>query len=77
MASSRGSAWRDAQDAERLAFLLGDLDERRRTIRVQAWHEGSWGAVYDEVTAMRDVLAEARAIVAGLHSELVEKARGA
>jgi len=75
MTNSRAPEWHDAHEAERLVFLLGDLDERRRVIRRQAWHEGSWGAVYDEATAMRETIRELQERIGATYAALMERAK--
>jgi hypothetical protein len=41
---------------EDILAMIARLDDRRRVIRAQAWHQGSFMAIYEEATAMRDEL---------------------
>lgn len=66
MTNSNCTAWQNVRNVEDLLALVNQVDERRRVIRKQAWHEGSWRAVFEEATAMRaelntlhDLLADA------------------
>lgn len=72
MTTSRCEAWDRVRAAEELLALLCVLAGRCQVIRVQAWHEGSWSAVFAEATAMRDELGELKgelsAVWAGLHA---------
>ena len=58
MPSSRGEEWERVRGLENVMALLDGVDERRRVIREQAWHEGSFDAIFEEATAMRDDLAQ-------------------
>ena len=58
MTSSRAEAWERVRSLENLLALLDGVDERRRVIREQAWHEGSFDAIFEEATAMRDDLTQ-------------------
>jgi hypothetical protein len=53
-----------------LLALVEIVDERRKVIRVQAWHEGNWTAVYQEATAMKKELEELKAVLSARWEEL-------
>ena len=75
MTNSRDCRWRDVREAERILFLLGELDERRAVIKRQAWHEGSFDAIWHEASAMRPIIAELKTLVGATYDALIEKAR--
>ena len=56
--NSRSKGWDNVRTIEDLLALLASIDDRRRVIRIHAWREGSWDAVYQESTAMRHELAQ-------------------
>jgi hypothetical protein len=76
MASSRDEKWERVRGLENLLALLDGIDERRRVIREQAWHEGSFDAIFEEATAMRDDLARLKAQLSERWETLMEEARG-
>jgi hypothetical protein len=61
---------------EDVQALLDRVDERRQVIRAQAWHEGSFDAIYEEATRMKGDLAALKAALAARWEELVAGARG-
>ena len=75
MTNSGSDAWQLARVAESLKFMLGDLEDRRKTIRLHAWHESSWRVVYQESTAMKATVNEMQATLSELCTILEEKAR--
>lgn len=76
LAPSRGRAWERVREVEELMAFLACVDERRGVVRVHAWREGDWGAVFEEVSAMRGELEELRAGLSQLWGELMDEARG-
>jgi hypothetical protein len=72
---SQSEAWRRVRALEDVLALLAEVDDQRRVIRIQAWHEGSWERVYLEATAMRATLARMREILAARWEELIGDAR--
>ena len=76
MASSRDEKWERVRGLENLLALLDGVDERRRVIREQAWHEGSFDAIFEEATAMRDDLARLKAQLSERWETLMGEARG-
>ena len=74
MTNSVSREWHLARRAEDCLFLLGDLDDRRKTIRVQAWHEGDWATVYKEATEMKATVATMRKELAELFEALAKEA---
>lgn len=73
---SRGEAWERVRSIEDAQALLDRVDERRRVIRIQAWREGSFDAIFEEATQMREDLGRLRETLAGRWAELMDEARG-
>ena len=44
--------WKTEREGLDVKALLLDLEDRRKLIKEQAFHEGSWDAVFDEACAM-------------------------
>ncbi len=76
MNSSRSSVWLRVRRLEDVLAALAAVDDRRRVIRVQAWNEGDWGTVFAEATAMKEDLADLKALLACRWQELFDDARG-
>jgi coenzyme F420-reducing hydrogenase delta subunit len=62
---SRSQAWEHVRLLENILARLGRARQRSNVIRIHAWREGSFDAIFDEVTAqakeldcIRDVLSE-------------------
>ena len=73
---SRSNAWNRVRDLEDVQALLERVDERRRVIRVQAWNEGSYDAIYEEATRMKEDLAQLKQALAVRWEVLVNQAQG-
>lgn len=75
MKASRGRAWQRVQSLEELLALVGQVEERRRVIRRQAWREGSWQQVFIEATEQGKSLARLRAALSERWHELMDEAQ--
>jgi len=75
-APSRSEVWARVRDLEDVLALLAWVDDRRRVIRIQAWREGNWEAVYAEATAMQQDLQELRTLLAARWDKLFARAKG-
>ena len=73
---SRCQGWERVRTLEDVLALLSQVDDRRRVIRAQAWNEGDWGTVYAEATAMREELAQLKALLSGRWKELFDSVTG-
>lgn len=78
MMSSKSELWQAERQTLDLLAILARVDHRRAVIRRQAWQRPgeSWGAVYDETTAMRAEIAELRAQMSECWQRLSTMARG-
>jgi len=63
------------QSLEELLALVGQVEERRRVIRRQAWREGSWQQVFIEATEQGKSLARLRAALSERWHELMDEAQ--
>lgn len=52
MMSSRNKQWDKVRALEDLLAMVARIDDRRKVIRAQSWHQGSFRAIYEEATAM-------------------------
>jgi len=73
---SRSDEWERVRELEDLLALLAKVDGRRRVIRVQAWRQGSWEAVYCEASQMDGDLARVRTALSSLWDRWIGEARG-
>ena len=48
--------WRAEREGFDLLMALAAIEDHRQVIKVQAFHEGSWDAVFDEACAMGPLL---------------------
>lgn len=72
--SSRDKAWDRVRSVEELLVLVGQVEQRRRVIRRQAWREGSWEQVFIEATEQGKALARLRAVISERWHELMDDA---
>ncbi len=72
---SRSEAWDWVRALEDLQAVLVRIDDRRKVIRLQAYHEGSFDAIYDEAVGLERDLANARGRIGVLWAEAIEAAR--
>jgi len=56
--SPNSAPWQAERDLLDLLALVTDIDERRRVILEQAFHEGSWDSVFDEARFMANPLSQ-------------------
>jgi len=75
MTNSKTPAWHAVHTLEDLLALVNQIDERRRVIRVQSWHEGSWRSVYVEATAMKNELAQLQDLLRDTWADVYQIAR--
>ncbi len=75
MPTSRDNAWDRVRSLETLLALLNGIEDRRRVIRVQAWREGSWQQVFEEVTKMESELRLFRETLSERWHELMDDAQ--
>lgn len=61
---------------ENALALLSQIDDRRRVIRAQAWHEADWAQVYAEATAMRRDLLKLKGLLSERWGELFAEVEG-
>ena len=75
MTNSHTVEWDMVRAIEDLQGLLARIDGRRKVIRTQAWYEGSFDAIFDEVEAMRHEIAAMRGALGAMWAERIEEAR--
>jgi len=75
-AGPRSEAWQKVRELEDLLALLAQVDGRRRVIRVQAWSQGSFDAIYSEATLMRGDLGRVKECLSALWERWVGEAQG-
>lgn len=63
MVCSRNAAWDRVRNVEDVLAMLSRVEDRRKVIRLQAWHQGSFPAIYEEATRMQGELAELRELL--------------
>lgn len=73
---SRGPEWERVRGLEDALALLSNVEDRRRVIRVQAWHQADWGRVFVEATRMKKDVARLKELLSSRWEELFGVAVG-
>lgn len=68
--NSRDESWETVRALEDLLALVARIDDRRKVIRLHSWQSSSFGAIYDEATAMHDDLNELRECLGSAWEEI-------
>lgn len=72
---SRSREWERVRSLEECLGLLALIEDRLRTIRVQAWSEGSWDQVFADSIKALEELETLKARFSDCWTELIEQAQ--
>ena len=70
--ASRSKSWQRIRNLEDALAILKDIEDRRKIVRQQIWHEGDLTVAFAEITAMGDDLQHFKHTLSSRWHELME-----